>query len=69
MDLAKLYHNKKGEVKMDDLKEKVVIITGGSSGYGKITASAVLAVIFPVLFVLILQHYIVKGLTAGTVKE
>ena len=54
---------------MDDLKEKVVIITDGSSGYGKIIASAVLAVIFPVLFVLIFPRYIVKDLTAGVVKE
>ena len=37
--------------------------------YGNITASAVLAIIFPVLFVLIFQRYIIKGLTAGAVKE
>jgi len=44
-------------------------VTKYSIEYGKITASAVLAVIFPVLFVLIFQRYIVKGLTAGAVKE
>lgn len=37
--------------------------------YGNITASAILAIIFPVLFVLIFQRYIIKGLTAGAVKE
>lgn len=37
--------------------------------YGNITASAVLAIIFPILFVLIFQRYIIKGLTAGAVKE
>jgi multiple sugar transport system permease protein len=37
--------------------------------YGKITASAILAIIFPVIFVLIFQRYIIKGLTAGAVKE
>jgi len=37
--------------------------------YGKITASSVLTVLFPVTFVLIFQRYIVKGLTAGAVKE
>ena len=44
-------------------------VTKYSIEYGHITASAVLAVIFPVLFVLIFQRYIVKGLTAGAVKE
>lgn len=44
-------------------------VTKYSIEYGKITASAVLAVIFPVVFVLIFQRYIVKGLTAGAVKE
>jgi multiple sugar transport system permease protein len=44
-------------------------ITKYSIEYGKITASAVMAVIFPVAFVLIFQRYIVKGLTAGAVKE
>jgi multiple sugar transport system permease protein len=37
--------------------------------YGKITASAVLTVLFPIIFVLVFQRYIVKGLTAGAVKE
>ena len=37
--------------------------------YGYITASSILAIIFPVLFVLIFQRYIIKGLTAGAVKE
>ncbi len=37
--------------------------------YGKITASSVLTVLFPISFVLIFQRYIVKGLTAGAVKE
>jgi multiple sugar transport system permease protein len=37
--------------------------------YGNITASAILAIIFPVIFVLIFQRYIIKGLTAGAVKE
>lgn len=37
--------------------------------YGNITASAVLAIIFPVIFVLIFQRYIIEGLTAGAVKE
>jgi len=44
-------------------------VTNHSIEYGKITASAVLAIIFPVIFVLIFQRYIVKGLTAGAVKE
>ncbi|MCX6346833.1 MAG: carbohydrate ABC transporter permease [Actinobacteria bacterium] len=44
-------------------------VTKYSIEYGNITASAVLAVIFPVVFVLIFQRYIVKGLTAGAVKE
>ena len=44
-------------------------VTKYSIEYGKITASAVLAIIFPVIFVLIFQRYIVKGLTAGAVKE
>jgi multiple sugar transport system permease protein len=44
-------------------------ITKYSIEYGKITASATLAVIFPILFVLIFQRHIVKGLTAGAVKE
>jgi multiple sugar transport system permease protein len=43
-------------------------VTKYSIEYGKITASAVLAIIFPVAFVLIFQRYIVKGLTAGAVK-
>lgn len=43
-------------------------VTKYSIEYGKITASAVLAIIFPVLFVLIFQRYIVRGLTAGAVK-
>jgi multiple sugar transport system permease protein len=37
--------------------------------YGNITASAILAIVFPVIFVLIFQRYIIKGLTAGAVKE
>jgi len=44
-------------------------VTKYSIQYGNITASAVLAVIFPVAFVLIFQRYIIKGLTAGAVKE
>jgi len=44
-------------------------VTKYSIEYGKITASAVLAVIFPLAFVLIFQRYIIKGLTAGAVKE
>ncbi len=43
-------------------------VTKYSIEYGKITASAVLAILFPVLFVLIFQRYIVRGLTAGAVK-
>ena len=45
------------------------IVLKYSIEYGNITASAVLAIIFPVLFVLIFQRYIIKGLTAGAVKE
>jgi multiple sugar transport system permease protein len=37
--------------------------------YGNITASAILAIVFPVIFVLVFQRYIIKGLTAGAVKE
>lgn len=37
--------------------------------FGGLTASAVLAVIFPVIFVLIFQKFLIKGLTAGAVKE
>lgn len=44
-------------------------ITKYSIEYGKITASAVLTIIFPVLFVLLFQRYIISGLTAGAVKE
>jgi multiple sugar transport system permease protein len=44
-------------------------VTKYSIQYGNITASAVLTIIFPVAFVLIFQRYIVKGLTAGAVKE
>ena len=44
-------------------------VTKYSIEYGLITASAVLTVIFPVAFVLIFQRYIIKGLTAGAVKE
>ena len=44
-------------------------VTKYSIEYGKITASAVLAIIFPVAFVFIFQRYIVKGLTEGAVKE
>ena len=44
-------------------------VTKYSIQYGNITASAVLAVIFPVAFVLIFQRYIIRGLTAGAVKE
>jgi len=44
-------------------------VTKYSIEYGKITASAMLAIIFPVIFVLIFQRYIIKGLTAGAVKE
>ena len=44
-------------------------VTKYSIQYGNITASAVLAIIFPVTFVLIFQRYIIKGLTAGAVKE
>ena len=44
-------------------------ITKYSIEYGKITASAVLTIIFPVAFVFIFQRYIVKGLTEGAVKE
>ena len=40
-----------------------------SIDYGKITASAILAILFPVLFVLIFQRFLIKGLTAGAVKE
>lgn len=36
--------------------------------YGKITASAILAALFPVLFVMIFQRFLIKGLTAGAVK-
>jgi len=43
-------------------------VTKYSIEYGKITASAVLAILFPVIFVLIFQRYIVRGLTAGAVK-
>lgn len=44
-------------------------VTKYSIEYGKITASAVLTIIFPVAFVLIFQKFVVKGLTAGAVKE
>ena len=44
-------------------------VTKYSIEYGNITASAVLTIIFPVIFVLIFQRYIIKGLTAGAVKE
>lgn len=44
-------------------------VTKYSIEYGKITASAVLTIIFPVAFVFIFQRYIVKGLTEGAVKE
>lgn len=37
--------------------------------YGMITASAILAVTVPVLFILLFQRFIVKGLTSGAVKE
>ncbi|MCL5986824.1 MAG: carbohydrate ABC transporter permease [Actinobacteria bacterium] len=37
--------------------------------FGGITASAVLFVIFPVIFVLLFQRFLIKGLTAGAVKE
>ena len=37
--------------------------------YGMITGSGILAVIVPVVFVLVFQRFIVKGLTAGAVKE
>ncbi|MCL5986170.1 MAG: carbohydrate ABC transporter permease, partial [Actinobacteria bacterium] len=37
--------------------------------YGKITAAAVIAVIFPIILVLIFQRYLVKGLTTGALKE
>jgi ABC-type glycerol-3-phosphate transport system permease component len=43
-------------------------VTKYSIQYGNITASAVLAIIFPVVFVLVFQRYIIKGLTAGAVK-
>ena len=44
-------------------------VTKYSIEYGNITASAILAIIFPVIFVLVFQRYIIKGLTAGAVKE
>lgn len=44
-------------------------VTKFSIEYGKITASAVLTFIFPIIFVLIFQRYLVKGLTSGAVKE
>jgi len=44
-------------------------VTKYSIEYGNITASAMLAIIFPVIFVLVFQRYIIKGLTAGAVKE
>src|SRR4030042_6851847 len=44
-------------------------VTKYSIEYGNITASAVLTIIFPVIFVLVFQRYIIKGLTAGAVKE
>ncbi|MBM3705691.1 MAG: carbohydrate ABC transporter permease [Actinobacteria bacterium] len=44
-------------------------VTKYSIEYGLITASAVLTIIFPVIFVLVFQRYIIKGLTAGAVKE
>jgi multiple sugar transport system permease protein len=44
-------------------------VTKYSIQYGNITASAVLTIIFPVAFVLIFQRYIIRGLTAGAVKE
>lgn len=37
--------------------------------YGKITAASVVAIIFPVAFVLLFQRFIIKGLTAGAVRE
>ncbi|GAF84043.1 unnamed protein product, partial [marine sediment metagenome] len=37
--------------------------------YGKITATSVIAILFPVLFVLVFQKFIIKGLTSGSVKE
>ena len=44
-------------------------VTKYSIEYGLITASAILTIIFPVIFVLIFQRYIIKGLTAGAIKE
>jgi multiple sugar transport system permease protein len=44
-------------------------ITKYTIEYGKITAAAVMAVIFPILLVLIFQRYLIRGLTAGAIKE
>jgi multiple sugar transport system permease protein len=48
--------------------ELTVFLGKFSVEYGKISASAVLAFIFPVLMVLIFQKYIIQGLTKGAVK-
>ena len=44
-------------------------LTKAHVDYGKITATSVVAIIFPVAFVLIFQRFIIAGLTAGAVKE
>jgi len=44
-------------------------ITRYTVDFGGLTASAVLAVIFPIAFVLIFQRFLIRGITAGAVKE
>ena len=44
-------------------------ISRSSIGWGPMTASAVIAIIIPIAIVFIFQRYIIKGLTAGAIKE
>lgn len=49
--------------------EITVFLSKFSLEYGKMTATAMLTMIVPVILVLIFQRYLVEGLTKGAVKE
>lgn len=58
------------QMKAHTLPVEITIFVGKFAlDYGAISATAILALIVPVLLVLFLQKYLVEGLTKGAVKE